>query len=52
MWNGAFADRAYAKWDNQPGGTVVEKYTDPLTGITYVLVEFENSPGEYYVYYA
>ena len=53
-WGGMFKpfqSRAYAKWDNKPGGNVVERYTDPLTQVEYVLVEFDNSPGRYYVYY-
>lgn len=44
--------RAWEVWDNQPGGTIVERYTDPLTEVEYVYVEFDNSPGVYYVYYA
>lgn len=35
-------------WDNQPGGHVVRRYQE--NGVKYVLVEFKNSPGEYYVY--
>lgn len=55
MWGGMLKPiqaQAYAVWDNSPGGTVVEKYIDPLTEVEYVLVEFDNSPGKYYVYYA
>ena len=43
--------RAFAVWDDQPGGKVLERWTDEL-GLTYVLVEFENSPGKHYVYFA
>lgn len=35
-------------WDNQPGGKVVDRYQE--NGIKYVWVEFENSPGERYLY--
>lgn len=55
MWGGMFKPlqaRAWEVWDNQPGGRIVERYTDPLTEVEYVLVEFEKSPGKYYVYYA
>lgn len=52
MWNPMLATRAYDTWNNEPGGTVVGRMTDPLTGTKYVLVEFENSPGKIYVYYA
>ncbi len=37
-----------ATWDNKPGGTVVDGFTED--GIEYVWVEFENSPGERYLY--
>lgn len=43
--------KAYAVWDNAPGGTVVERWTDN-DGQGYVLVEFEKSPGALYVYFA
>jgi hypothetical protein len=46
-----FQARASEKWNDQPGGTVVERYTDPQTEVEYVLVEFDKSPGRYYVYY-
>lgn len=42
--------RAYAVWDDQPGGRVVERWKDEF-GIEYVMVEFDNSPGKQYVYY-
>ena len=51
-WGGTMTARAYETWDNQPGGTVIERYTDPNTGMEYVLVEFEKTPGRYFVYYA
>lgn len=44
--------RAYAVWDDAPGGTIVGRYTDPLTEVEYLFVEFEGSPGVQYVYYA
>jgi hypothetical protein len=53
MWNGLFFDtgQSYRYWDDQPGGTIRERYTDD-EGQEYVLVEFDNSPGLLYVYYA
>lgn len=39
-----------AKWNDEPGGTVVDRYTED--GTEYVLVEFKNSPGHRYVYRA
>lgn len=44
--------RAYAVWDESMGGHVVERYTDPLTEVEYLYIEFDNSPGVRYVYYA
>jgi hypothetical protein len=35
-------------WDNQPGGHVVKRYQE--NNVKYVLVEFNNSPGELYLY--
>lgn len=52
MWNGSITGSAYATWDNAPGGKIVERYTDPNTGLKYVLVEFEKTPGTFYVYFA
>jgi hypothetical protein len=43
-----FADK---KWDNAPGGRVVQTYTDHI-GVKYVDVEFKKSPGVIYTYYA
>jgi hypothetical protein len=50
FWQGKLFGQEYAVWDNQPGGTVVDRYTDD--GVRYVVVEFENSPGRRYVYRA
>jgi hypothetical protein len=43
-------DRATKKWDNEPGGTVVEEFEQD--GTKYVLVEFKRTPGRYFVYKA
>ena len=51
FWGNVFVQPKYVQWDNQPGGTVVERYTAE-DGTKYVLVEFEKSPGQYYVYLA
>lgn len=40
----------YQVWDNQPGGRVVRRFQED--GVKYVAVEFENSPGEEYIYLA
>jgi hypothetical protein len=40
----------YKVWDNEPGGTVVKRWTED--GVKYVGVEFENSPGIIYTYLA
>ena len=37
-------------WEDQPGGTVKHRFTKD--GEDYVYVEFENSPGKWYLYYA
>jgi len=54
MWDGAFAplNQQYRTWDNAPGGTVVERFKDAFSGVEYVLVEFEKSPGVRYKYLA
>lgn len=38
------------EWDDQPGGTIKKRFTQD--GVEYVYVEFENSPGKWYLYYA
>lgn len=48
MWKNTFA--FLETWNGQPGGTVVERYEQD--GVEYVLVEFEKSPGKYYLYLA
>lgn len=40
----------YEVWDNEPGGTVVNRFTED--GVQYVEVEFKNSPGQTYLYLA
>lgn len=42
---------AYAVWDNSPGGSVIKRFKDQWD-IEYVIVEFDKTPGKYYVYYA
>lgn len=49
MWNGFFSG-ILEEWDNQPGGKVVKRFQED--GIKYVYVEFEKSPGKWYLYYA
>jgi hypothetical protein len=41
-------DENLKKWDDQVGGKVVDSWTEGST--KYVLVEFEKSPGRYYLY--
>ena len=49
LWGGAIFG-TLKKWDNNPGGTVVDRYTED--GVEYVVVEFKNSPDEKYLYRA
>lgn len=45
---GEDAPNDYEVWDDQPGGTIVDEWQED--GVTYVHVEFKNSPGELYTY--
>ena len=47
MFNG-FIFGATEVWDDEPGGTVVKRFTQD--GEKYVYVEFKNSPGKWYLY--
>jgi hypothetical protein len=42
------SEQSLKVWNDEPGGTVVERFADK--GTKYVLVEFENSPGIFYTY--
>ncbi len=50
FWQGQFFGVPYAVWDNQPGGTIVDRQT--YEGVEYLVVEFKNSPGKRYIYRA
>lgn len=47
---GSRGSDAYATWEGEPGGTVIERFTED--GVDYVVVEFEKSPGVRYTYFA
>lgn len=49
LWGGVIFGTT-KKWDNSPGGTVVDRFTED--GVEYVIVEFKNSPGTGYIYRA
>jgi hypothetical protein len=52
MWGGMFSGvRTLATWDNDPGGSIVDRYTDS-NGDEILVVEFKRTPGVRYYYYA
>jgi hypothetical protein len=50
FWQGKLFGQDYQVWNDEPGGTVVDRYE--FDGQQYVVVEFKNSPGVKYVYLA
>lgn len=50
FWQGRLFGAEYQVWENEPGGTVIDRYT--FDGVDYVVVEFKHSPGRRYVYLA
>ena len=45
-----FPEESLDVWDNRPGGKVIRRYSED--GYKYVVVEFENSPGDEYLFLA
>lgn len=51
FWGGSFLfQNNFERWDDKPGGTVVNSYT--LDGEEFVEVEFKHTPGKRYIYLA
>lgn len=50
FWRDVFpdVDPDIETWDNEPGGTVVERFTQ--NGTKFVRVEFKRTPGIFYLY--